>query len=108
IDRGPVARQRGQAVKRLSVAPLARFARLTRLSLDGHARDIEVIGKLTALRRLLLRSITPPNLRVLFPLRQLQRLELKLGATRDLRELPNIGRLRYFEAFLVRGLADLG
>ena len=108
LDQGLVELYLGPTVKRLSLAPLERFKRLTRLSLDGHARDIEVIGELTALRRLLLRSITLPNLRALLPLRQLQRLELKLGATQDLRELPNIGRLHYFEAFLVRGLSDLG
>jgi internalin A len=93
--------------KRFSLSPLERFTRLGTLSLHGQMKDIEVIGKLTALRRLVLRSITLPNLKLLLPLRRLERFELKLGATRDLRELPDIGRLRYFEAFLVRGLADL-
>jgi internalin A len=55
-----------------------------------------------------LRAITLPNLRLLTPLKDLEILELKLGGTRDLRDLPQIGRLRYFETFLVRGLSDLG
>lgn len=97
----------GPTLKRLSIAPLERFTRLTTLALDGHTKDIEVIGELTALRRLLLRSITLPNLKPLLPLRRLERFALKLGATSDLRALPDIGRLRYFEAFMVRGLADL-
>ena len=97
----------GRTMKRLSMAPLERFTRLTTLALDGHMNDIEVVGKLTALRRLLLRSITLSTLKALLPLRRLEHFALKLGATKDLRELPDIGRLRYFEAFLVRGLADL-
>jgi hypothetical protein len=67
-----------------------------------------VLCRLKQLRRLSLRGITLPNLRLLMALEKLEILELKLGGTRDLSELPQIGRLRYFEAFLVRGLHDLG
>lgn len=98
----------GQTRKRFSLAPLERFTRLERLWLYGHAKDIDVIGQLKRLRRLSLRGITLPNLRVLRALDRLEIFELKLGGTRDLGELPNIGRLRYFEAFLVRGLSDVG
>jgi len=97
----------GQTKKRFSVSPLARFSQLERLWLYGHSKNIEVLGELRQLRRLSLRGITLPTLRLLTSLDELEVLELKLGGTRDLRELPHIGRLRYFETFLVRGLSDL-
>ncbi len=98
----------GQTKKRFSLALLERFSRLERLWLFGHTKEIEVLGQLKQLRRLSLRGITLPSLRLLTSLDQLEIFELKLGGTRDLGELPRIGRLRYFEAFLVRGLSDLG
>ena len=97
----------GATKKRFSLRPLERFAALRDLWLEGHAKDFEVVGQLCRLRRLSLRSITLPDLSTLRTLRDLEHFELKLGATRDLQHLPDIGRLRYFEAWLVRGLADL-
>jgi hypothetical protein len=98
----------GQTKKRFSLAPVERFSRLERLWLFGHTREIEVLGQLKQLRHLSLRGITLPTLRLLTSLDQLEILELKLGGTRNLDDLPRIGRLRYFETFLVRGLSDLG
>lgn len=98
----------GQTRKRFSLAPLERFDQLKRLWLYGHSKDLEVLSELERLQRLSLRAITLPNLRLLTPLKDLEIFELKLGGTRDLRDLPQFGRLRYFETFLVRGLSDLG
>lgn len=97
----------GQTRKRFSLAPLERFTRLERLWLNGHAKDIEVLGRLDRLRRVSLCRITLPTLRALSTLEALEVLELRLGGTRDLSELPQFGRLRYFEAFMIRGLTDL-
>jgi len=97
----------GRTKTRLSLCILERFVALRDLWLEGHVKDFEVVGQLASLRRLSLRSITLPDLSALRFLRELEELELKLGGTRDLRLLPHIGRLRYFEAWLVRGLADL-
>jgi len=91
----------------LSLGILERFAGLEQLYLDGHRKDIEVIGRLLNLRRLTLRSITLPDLSTLLPLRNLRELELKLGGTRNLALLPEIGRLRYLEIYRVRQLHDL-
>ena len=97
----------GSTEKRFSLRPLERFVALQDLWLEGHSKDFDVVGQLTSLRRLSLRSVTLPDLNMLRMLGQLEKLELKLGGTRDLRHLPDIGGLRYFEAWLVRGLADL-
>jgi hypothetical protein len=99
--------QLGETSKRLSLRPLERFGDLRDLYLHGHDKDFEVVGDLRRVRRLSLRSITLPDLGTLRGLGELEELELKLGGTRDLRLLPEVGRLRYFEAWLVRGLADL-
>lgn len=92
---------------RPSLGFLAWFPKLARLSLEGHKRDIEAVAGLSALRDLTLRSINLPDLSLLKPLTGLESLDLKLGGTRDLRHLPEIGRLRYFEAWMIRGLDDI-
>jgi internalin A len=97
----------GQTKKTFSLDILGRFTALHSLYLEGHTKHIEVIGQLTRLTDLTLRSITLPNLAILLPLRQLLSLDLKLGGTTDLSLLPNIGQLRYLELWLIRGLADL-
>ncbi|MEH0933522.1 hypothetical protein [Micromonospora sp. CPCC 205558] len=97
----------GQTKKRLSLAPLARFTELQRLYLEGQSKDIEVIGHLRTITSLTLRSITLPNLSLLVPLTRLRALDLKLGGTRDLALLPEVGALQYLELWMVRGLHDL-
>lgn len=98
----------GATSKRFSLAPLARFTDLRRLSLDGHTKDFEVVSGLTSLVSLTLRSVTLPDLSPLVPLTRLRALDLKLGGTRDLGALPSVGALEYLELWMVRGLADLG
>lgn len=93
--------------KTFSMRPLERFPSLQNLWLEGHTRDIDVLGGLRSLQRLSLRSITLPDLGLLRPLQRLLELELKLGGTRSLRHLPALTRLRYLELWMVRGLADL-
>ena len=97
----------GHTVKKLSLAPLAHFANLERLYLEGHTRDIEVIGDLRNLRSVTLRSITLPDLSLLVPHRNLRTLELKLGGTNNLQLLPELQSLDYLELWRVRGLSDL-
>jgi hypothetical protein len=93
--------------KRHSLRFLERFVNLRALYLEGHTKDIEIIGTLAKLDDLTLRSITLPDLSALKPLRSLQSLRIKLGGTNDLTLLPQIGKLRYVEVWLVRGLCEL-
>ena len=97
----------GATRRRHSLSPLARLTHVVDLWLEGHTKDFDVVGSLRTLRRLSLRSIRLPDLAPLRSLGQLRSLELKLGGSTDIRELPNIGRLIRFEAWLVRGLTDL-
>lgn len=98
----------GGTKRRHSLRHLERFRSLRDLWIEGHTKDFEVVGSLRTLQRLSLRSITLSDLYVLRNLIELRMFELKLGGTRDLRHLTQFPKLLYFEAFLVRGLSDLG
>ena len=97
----------GATTPRLDLAILRRFRHLTSLWLEGHTKHIEVIGELTELQKLSIRSITLPDLSLMLPLHSLRALEIKLGGTPDLRLLPRIGEVRYLELWLIRGLDDI-
>jgi hypothetical protein len=93
--------------RRFSLNFLERFPSLRSLFVDGHTKHIEVVGQLHTLNSLTLRSITLPDLSILSSLRQLQSLSIKLGGIKDVSLLPEIGKLRYLELWLIRGLANL-
>jgi hypothetical protein len=93
--------------KKHSLRFLERFAPLRELYIEGHQKDIDVIGQLVKLENLTLRSITLPDLSILKPLARLLSFDLKLGGTKDLGLLPGIGKLRYLEVWMVKGLSNL-
>lgn len=97
----------GATKKRLSVRALSRFSEMRSLSLEGHTKDLDVVGGLTSLVDLTLRSSTVPSLEFLEPLDELRALDLKLGGTTDLGSLRHVGRLQYLELWQIRGLADI-
>jgi len=97
----------GATRKRHSLAELRRFQKLKNLFLDGHTKDFEAVSSLVQLDWLSLRSITLPDLSPLLPLEALRSLDMKLGGTRNLSLLPNVGRVQYLEFWLIKGLADL-
>lgn len=97
----------GSTKHRMSLAPLDHFTGLRRLYLQGHTKDIDVLGHLSWLRSLTLREITLTDLSLLLPLTQQRALDLKLDGTHELSLLPRIGRLEYLELWMVRGLSDL-
>ena len=91
----------------ISLRPLGRFASLRELYLEGQTKNFDVVSQLRTLEKLTLRSITLPTLEPLTPLKNLWWLAIKLGGTKDLSLLPRIGRLKYLELWLIRGLADI-
>lgn len=93
--------------KRFSLAFLSRFRSLRRLYIESHKKDIAVLSDLTSLEELTLRSITLPDLSLLHPMRYLVSLDIKLGGTKDLSLLPEVGRLRYLELWMIRGLENI-
>lgn len=97
----------GATKARLDLSVLQRFTGLKRLSLEGQTKGVGAISGLTALEDLTLRSITLPDLSLLLPMSGLLALDIKLGGTKDLTLLPKIGKLRYLELWMVKGLTDV-
>lgn len=95
------------ATKKLSLGFLKRFAHLKELALESQNKNIEVLSSLSSLEQLTLRSITLPDLKILLPLKNLWALDLKLGGTRDLHLLPQIGALKYLELWRIKGLQEV-
>jgi hypothetical protein len=93
--------------KALSLKILDRFPNLKVLYVEGHTKHANVIGTLSTLEDLTLRSVTFSDLDFLRPLRNLWSLDIKLGGTKDLSALPDIGLLKYVELWMIRGLDDL-
>jgi hypothetical protein len=91
----------------LDLGGLSRFKDLRWLFLEGQTKHLEVISGFRSLDDLTLRSITMPDLSLLLPLKSLHSLDLKLGSTRDLGLLPEIGELWYLELWMIRGLTDI-
>jgi hypothetical protein len=86
---------------------IERFSQLEQLYIEGHRKNIEVVGRLSRIRDLTLRSITLPSLGFLHDLPNLLSLDLKLGGVKGLNELADLKQLRYLELWQVRGVADL-
>lgn len=93
--------------KRFSLEFLERFQSLKSLFLENQTKHIEVLSNLHSLESLTLRSITLPDLSILLPLKNLLSLDIKLGGTKDLSLLPRLGRLRYLELWMVKGLSNI-
>ena len=93
--------------KKHSLRFLECFTSLRQLYIEGHTKDIEVVAQLLNLEDLTLRSITLPNLSILKPLVRLLSLNLKLGGTKDLNLLSDMGKLRYLEVWMVKGLSNI-
>jgi hypothetical protein len=93
--------------KKFSLRLLSRFPRLKELHLEGHTKDFDVVDTLKSLERLTIRSITLPDLSWLTSLHNLWWLAIKLGGTRNLDLLPRVGRLKYLELWMIRGLTNI-
>jgi hypothetical protein len=86
---------------------LARFPTLRKLYLDGHKKGIEVLAGLPKIESLTLRSITLPDLDLLVKLPRLQRLEIILGGTVNIRALRDLERLKFLRLCLIKNLRDV-
>jgi hypothetical protein len=87
--------------------PLGRCGNLRTLYIEGHQKDIEVVGGLEHLEDLTLRSIGPVDLGFLQALHRLWSLDIKLGGIRDLSALADMNQIKYLELWQVKGLSDI-
>jgi hypothetical protein len=93
--------------KKPSLRMVERLKVLESLSIDGHTKEVEVISTLSRLEKLTLRSVTLPSLAFMRGLVDLWSLEIKLGGTKNLEDLPHILNLKYLELWQVKGLSDV-
>ena len=93
--------------KKPDLSPLARFHLLEDLYLEGQQKNIEVLGKLTHLKDVTLRSISTPDLQYLTPLEEIWSLDIKLGGIKNLDAISGMENIKYLELWQIRGLHDL-
>jgi hypothetical protein len=89
------------------LAPLARFESLRKVYIEGHIKNLDVLGELSLLEDVTLRSTTTPNLDFVAALSRMWSLDITLGGTTDLSAIRGMAGLKYLELWQIRGLADL-
>jgi hypothetical protein len=94
----------GDTLRPCSLAPLAGWSNLRRLSINGRWTARATVSTLTGLERL---GIGSTDLEHLIPLTRLRRFECGLGTIGSLERLPEVGRLELVELWRLRGEHDL-
>lgn len=93
--------------KKPSLRGLSKLKNIRELYIEGQTKDIEVIGSLFELEKLVLRSVAPSDIGFVRSLPKLWSLDIKLGGIKDLSRLEGLENLKYLELWQVRGLSDL-
>ena len=88
--------------KKPKLSYLKRFPALKALYLEAQQNDIDVLGGLTKLEDLTLRSVSLPDLKCLSPLQSLRSLDLKLGGIRSFQGIEGKSEIRYLELWQIR------
>jgi hypothetical protein len=90
-----------------SLSHLQGFDLLEEIYIEGQEKSIEVLSTLKNLKRVVLRSISPPELTFLRPLKRMWSLGIKLGGIRDLRAVEEMENIKYLELWQIKGLLDI-
>ncbi len=93
--------------KKPSLEHLSRFTEIEELYIEGQQKNIEAIGELNNLQKLILRSVSPKNIRFIKKLERLWSLDIKLGGIIDLSTLKDLENIKYLELWQIRGLSDI-
>ncbi len=94
--------------KKLSLSILNNFPKLERVFLEGHKKDIQKVKENKNLKSITLRSITLDSLQPILSVNaDIEMLDIKLGGTNNLADLPSFESLKYLELWKIRGLVDL-
>jgi hypothetical protein len=93
--------------KKLNISSLGRFKALEYLYLEGQQKGIESISQLKNLNKIVLRSISTPNLDYLQGLNKLWSVDIKLGGIKNFDALKTLSNLKYLELWQIRDLSDL-
>ncbi|AFH61345.1 hypothetical protein ACVNS2_11960 [Paenibacillus caseinilyticus] len=93
--------------KKPDLAVLERFSGLKKLYIEGHTKNIDVIGKLHQLEDVTLKSVTTNDVEFLAPLQKLWSLDIKLGGIQNFSAIEGMDSIKYLELWQIRGLKDL-
>lgn len=93
--------------KKPSLINLSQFTNLRDLYIEGQQKDIEAIGSLKSLEKLVLRSVSPKDISFIKELDNLWSLDIKLGGITDFSPIKGLGNLKYLELWQIRGISDL-
>ncbi len=93
--------------KKPKIDEICRFEELQYLSLNRQQNGIEAISNLHYLEKVVLRSISTPNLEFLEGKQHLWSVEIKLGGIKKFDALASLPSLKYLELWQIRGLGDL-
>jgi hypothetical protein len=86
---------------------LSHLSNLRQLSVEGHQKNLEVIGELRMLEKLTLRSVSPKDISFIRALKRLWFLDIKLGGINDLSAIHGLENLKYLELWQIKGLSDV-
>ncbi|MCS4226930.1 hypothetical protein [Sphingobacterium sp. BIGb0165] len=93
--------------KKPNIECIERFKNLEYLYLERQQNGINAISKLKELKKIVLRSISTPNIDFLEGLEDLWSVNIKLGGIKSFEPLKNLPSIKYLELWQVRGLSDL-
>lgn len=93
--------------KKPNIECIERFKNLEYLYLERQQNGINAISKLKELKKIVLRSISTPNVDFLEGLKDLWSVDIKLGGIKSFEAIKNLPSIKYLELWLVRGLSDL-
>jgi hypothetical protein len=86
---------------------LSNLQNIKELYLEGQNNNIEIIGELENIEKLVLRSVSPKNLSFLRKLKKLWSLDIKLGGIKNLSAIEGLENLKYLELWQIKGLSDI-
>jgi hypothetical protein len=93
--------------KKPKIECIKRFADLEYLYLEGQQKGCDSINQLKKLKKIVLRSISTPNLDYFQGLKELWSVDIKLGGIKNFDALKTLPILKYLELWQVRDLGDL-
>lgn len=93
--------------KKPSLEGLTKLAKIRELYIEGQNKELEVIGELRQLEKLVLRFVSPADISFIRKLPKLWSLDIKLGGIKDLHSLEGLANLKYLELWQVKGLSDI-
>ncbi|MGY3777427.1 leucine-rich repeat domain-containing protein [Isobaculum melis] len=86
---------------------LQSYPQLEKLSIQGNKRDIEQLQYLDRIKSLTLRGITIDSYEFIHQMTSLEKLSIRLGASKDFSALKNHANIKVLEFWCVQKLSDL-